>query len=50
MIEILAKYSSLNTNQRPADQTRIVLKKDWFSYLEILEIYRQIVKNMKKIP
>ena len=40
MIEIWTEFAKFNTtNQRLADQVRMILKKVWFSNLEILEIY-----------
>ena len=45
MIEIWQESSSFQkTSQRLADQVRTILKKDWFSDLEILEI-RQKMNN-----
>ena len=38
MKEIWQKCSSFQTSQRLADQVRTVIKKGWFSDLEILEI------------
>ena len=43
MIEIWAESARFNiTSQKLADQARIILKKGWFSDLEILEIYEQV--------
>ena len=43
MIEIWAESARLNTwSQRLADQARMILKKDCFSDLEILEIHQQV--------
>ena len=43
MIEIWQEYASFQTtSQRLADQVRTIIKKDWFSYLEILEIHQKI--------
>ena len=43
MIEIWAKSIRFSTtNQRLADQIRMILKKSWFSHLEILEICHQV--------
>ena len=39
MIEIWQEYASFQiTSQRPTDQIRSIIKKGWFSDLEILEI------------
>ena len=42
MTEICAESIRFNTSQRLADQARMLLKKGWFSNLEILEIYQQV--------
>ena len=43
MIEIWQECSSFQTtSQRLADQVRIIIKKSWFSDLEILEIHQKI--------
>ena len=41
MIEIWANSVRFSTSQRLADQARMIIRKGWFSNLEILEIYRQ---------
>ena len=47
MIEIWAECTWFNTrSQRFADQARKILKKGWFSDLEILEIYQQINREI----
>ena len=51
MIEIWVESARFDTtSQRLADQARIILKKVWFSELEILEICQQIEKNINKTP
>ena len=42
MIEIWLEYASFKTSQRPADQVRTIIKKGWFSDLDILEIHQKI--------
>ena len=43
MIEIRQECSTFpTTNQRLADQVRTLIKKGWFSDLEILETYQKI--------
>ena len=43
MIEIWRKCSNFqNTSQTLADQVRTIIKKDWFSDLEIIEIHQKI--------
>ena len=42
MIEIWQEGSSFQTSQRLADQVRTIIKKGWFSDLEILEIHQKI--------
>ena len=42
MIEILQQCASFQTSQRLADQVRTMVKKGWFSDLEILEIHQKI--------
>ena len=43
MIEIWREYSNFQTtSQRLADQVRIIIKKGWFSDLEIIEIQQKI--------
>ena len=42
MIEVLIGSARFNTSQRLADQTKMILKKAWFSDLKIPEIRRQV--------
>ena len=42
MIEIRPECASFETSQRLADQVRTIIKKGWFSDLEILEIHQKI--------
>ena len=42
MIEIWQKCASFQTSQRLANQVRTIIKKGWFSDLEILEIHQKI--------
>ena len=42
MIEIWTESAKFNTSQRFADQARIILKKGWFSNLEILWVWRHV--------
>ena len=42
MIEIWQECTSFQTSQRLADQVRTIIKKSWFSDLEILEIHQKI--------
>ena len=42
IIEICKKYAKSNKNQRLADQIKIILKKGWFSNVEILETFGQV--------
>ena len=51
MIEIWRECASFQTtSQRLADQGRTVIKKRWFSDLEILEIHQKTQKQDKTIP
>ena len=44
MIEIWEECTIFKTtSQRPIDQAKMIIKKGWFSYLEILEIHHQTV-------
>ena len=42
MIEIWQEHASFLTSQRLANQVRTMIKKGWFSDLEILEIHQKI--------
>ena len=43
MMEIWQEHSNFQTtSQRHADQVRTIIKKGWFSDLEILEIHQKI--------
>ena len=42
IIEIRAESTRFNTSQRLVDQLRIILKKGWFSDLEMLEMCKQV--------
>ena len=43
MIEIWQRYNNFQTtSQRLADQVRTIIKKDWFSDFEIIEIQQKI--------
>ena len=42
MVEILKEFAEFNTSQRLADQVRLILKKGWYSDLEIQEIFWQV--------
>ena len=47
MIEIWIEFVRFKTtNQRLADQDRIMIKKGWFSDLEILELHLQIYREI----
>ena len=52
MIEIWQECAKFQTsNQRLADQVRTIIKKDWFSDIEILEIHQKIHKqNYNTVP
>ena len=51
MIEIWPECSSFQiTSQRFADQVRTIIKKGWFSDLEILEIHQKTQKQDSTIP
>ena len=42
MMKIWIKSSKLNISQRLTNKARLILKKGWWSDLEILEICRQV--------
>ena len=42
MIEIWQECANFQTIQRLADHVRTIIKKGWFSDLEILKIYQKI--------
>ena len=45
MIEIWTEFTRFKTtNQRLTDEVRAIIKKEWISDLEILEIYQQCRK------
>ena len=51
MIEIWQECASFQTtSQRVADQVRTIIKKGWFSDLEILEIHQKTQKQDNTIP
>ena len=52
MVEIWQECAKFRTtNQRLADQVRTMIKKSWFSDLEILEIHQKIHKlNYNTVP
>ena len=46
MIEIWSKSARFNTNKKFPDQTSMILKRGWFSDVEILEIYRHVDRKV----
>ena len=52
MIEIWQEYAKFQTtSQRLADQVRTIIKKGWFSDLELLEIHQKAHKqNYNTVP
>ena len=52
MREIWQEWASFQTSQRLADQDRIIIKKSWFSNLEMLEIHQKMnnEQDSKKVP